>query len=104
MPGMVAHASTQEVEIVRDQFEAILDKMFETPSQPMVECGGACLSLQLHREAQIGWPKHKLRPYFKNSQCRAGGVVRVVEHLPNKHRVLGSTLSTDKKKKKKSDR
>jgi hypothetical protein len=33
-------------------------------------------------------------------QKRAGGVTQVVEHLPNKHKVLSSNTTTAKKKKK----
>jgi hypothetical protein len=51
----------------------------------------ACLSSQLHRETQIGQD-----PISKITNAWAGGMVKVVEHLPSKHKLLSSMSSTEK--------
>jgi hypothetical protein len=82
---------------------ASLGKKFTRPSsQPMAECGGMCLSLQLHREAQTGlWSRqHKMRPNLK--RITQEGLVQVLECLPSKCEALSLTQYCPKSKKKRN--
>jgi hypothetical protein len=47
-----------------------VQKVPETPSQPMAGCGVVCLSSQLPREAQAGWPRYKAWIYLKEIKVR----------------------------------
>jgi hypothetical protein len=42
-------------------------------------------------------PDKTARPYQKNKQNRAGGMAQVIEHLPNKHKIMNSNPSIVKK-------
>jgi hypothetical protein len=102
--------SSQEAEIGRIVASGqTVQKISETPSQPMAGCGSMGLPSQIcrkHKWEDCGSGQTGIRrdPISRITNVqRVGDGPQAEEHLPSKHEVLSSSPSTAKKKKRKKE-